>query len=270
MERILAVIFDDEKSAYEGKSVLHRIEDEGAIVVRTSAIVATDDFGHVTVKYSDEPGPVGSAAGTAIGALIGLLGGPTGAAIGAASGFTVGGLADLARVGEDFIIDVSQSLAPNRFALIAEVDEDSTTPVDLRMCALGGVVYRRGMSAMREQRHREELAALIGDVAEAESDLLHARADARDAETTREDIAGFAATRERAHERFDDLRNKSMPDRIQGAREAVVTGLDEFEAAIGRASARYTEWDHAREKLIRARLDEARAKLRVWAGRSAS
>lgn len=280
---MLVVIFDDEKNAYEAKSALHRVEDEGAIVIRASAVVATDDYGHVTFKYTDEPGPVGSVAGTAVGALIGLLGGPTGAVVGAASGFTIGGLADLARVDQDFIIDVSRSLEPNKVALIVQVDEDSTTAVDEAMQRLGGVVYRRGMSAMREQRHRKEVAAMKADVAEAfgirkwkseideaKSDLVQARADARDAEVAREEIAGFGATRDRAHERFDELENKKMADRIEGAREAVETGLDDFEAAIGRASARYTDWDHAREKLIRARLDEARAKLRIWARGSAS
>ena len=217
---MLVVIFTDETKAYEGQLALRRAEDEGAIVVRSSAIVATDSEARVTFKDSDDPGPA-------------------------------------VLVGYDLVIDVSRSLGPDKVALIAKVDEDSTTSIDTRMQPLGGVVFRFGISAMREQQRRKEVAAL-------QSDLTQARADASDAESTMENIAGVRATRQRVHQRFEDLEKKSLAERIDGSRDAVEAGLDDFEGVIARASARYTDWDHARERLIRARLDEARAKLRIW------
>jgi uncharacterized membrane protein len=54
-----------------------------------------------------------------------------GGAAGALSGATVD--VDKARVGNDFINDVSKVLLPNRVAPVAEVEEEWTTPVDARM-----------------------------------------------------------------------------------------------------------------------------------------
>jgi uncharacterized membrane protein len=81
------------------------------------------------VKQSDEPGPLGTLLGTSLGALIGLLGGPVGLAVGAVAGLAVGGTVDLnkARVGEDFVDDVTKVLLPNKFAVVAEIQENWTT-----------------------------------------------------------------------------------------------------------------------------------------------
>ena len=83
-------------------------------------------------------------AGTAIGSLIGLLGGPIGLGIGATAGVLAGGVADLhaAGVRADFIDEVSAALTPGKYALAAEISEEWVTPVDTRMEALGGVVFR--------------------------------------------------------------------------------------------------------------------------------
>ena len=66
-----------------------------------------------------------------------------------------------ARVGEDFVDDVRQELQPNKFAVVAEIQEDWTTPVDSRMEAIGGKVYRRALSEVKqtvddERRRRHE------------------------------------------------------------------------------------------------------------------
>src|SRR5215813_13315379 len=148
MDRMLAVVFGNEKSAYEGSRALQQLDDEGSIAVYAAAVVAKNLDGTTTVKQTDEAGPWGTLAGTAVGALIGLLGGPAGAAIGAASGLIGGGAADLhnARISSDFVDDVSKSLLPKRVAVVAEVEEDWTTPVDTRMEAIGGTVFRRTLS----------------------------------------------------------------------------------------------------------------------------
>ena len=75
-----------------------------------------------------------------------------GAAVGAASGLALGALYDVdnARIGGDFLDDVSKSLTPNKVALVAEVEEEWTTPVDTRMEALGGTVLRRALWDVRK------------------------------------------------------------------------------------------------------------------------
>ena len=76
-----------------------------------------------------------------------------GLAIGALSGLTFGAFYDIdtARVGEDFVDDVSKSLTPNKVAIVAEIDEEWTAPVDTRMEALGGTVFRRALWKCRRR-----------------------------------------------------------------------------------------------------------------------
>ena len=181
MDRMLVVVFDTEPKAYEGKKALHQLEDEGSIVVYAYAVVGRNADGTTTVKQSDDPGALGTLVGTSLGALIGLLGGPTGLAIGAAVGLVAGGAVDLnnARVGEDFIDDVKQQLQPNKFAVVADIQEDWTTPVDGRMEAIGGKVYRRALSEVKQTLHDENVAAMKADLAQMKAEQAKAQADRR-------------------------------------------------------------------------------------------
>jgi hypothetical protein len=49
----------------------------------------------------------------------------------------------IADIGTDFLREVAQHLGPRNAAVIAEIDEEWQTPLDARMEALGGVVFRR-------------------------------------------------------------------------------------------------------------------------------
>ena len=157
MERMLVVVFDNEKKAFEGESALKQLEREGSFSIYAGAVVVKHADGTVSVKQLDDSGPIGTLTGTAVGSLIGVLGGPVGLAIGAASGLALGALYDVddIRVGEDFLDDVSKSLTPNKVAVVAEVEEEWTTPVDTRMEALGGIVLRRALWEVRGRRRRE-------------------------------------------------------------------------------------------------------------------
>src|SRR5437899_1935986 len=125
MDRMLVVVFDNESKAYEGQKALLQLDGEGSISVYAYAVLAKNADGTATVKQGDDPGPLGTLVGTSFGSLIGLLGGPAGVAIGAAAGAMGGSVADLdnARIGSDFIDDVSKTLSPNRVAVVAEVEE---------------------------------------------------------------------------------------------------------------------------------------------------
>ena len=179
MERMLVVVFDNEKKAYEGKTALGQLQAEGNLTIYQEAVILKHADGTVSVKQIDDSAPVNTLTGTAVGALIGVLGGPVGVALGAAGGAGIGVLydADTLQVGEDFVEDVSKSLAPNKVAVVAEVDEEWTTPVDARMEALGGTVLRRALWAVQEQVRREEIAAMKADLAEFKSEAANARAE---------------------------------------------------------------------------------------------
>jgi uncharacterized membrane protein len=179
MDRMLVVVFDSENEAYEGKKALTQLENEGSIAVYAYTVIGKNPDGTTTLKQGDDQGPLRTLVGTSLGSLIGLLGGPVGLAIGATAGFVAGGAADLdnARVGADFIDDVEQELRPNRFALVAEIQEDWTTPVDSRMEALGGKVYRRALSEVKQTVDDKDVAAMKADLAQLKAERAKAHAE---------------------------------------------------------------------------------------------
>ena len=179
MDRMLVVVFDSENKAYEGKKALSQLESEGSIAVYAYAVISKNPDGTTTLKQGDDPGPLGTLVGTSVGSLIGLLGGPVGLAIGATAGLVAGGAADLdnARVGADFIDDVRLELQPGKYAVVAEIQEDWTTPVDSRMEAIGGKVYRRALSEVRQTVDDEETAAMKADLAQMKAEHAKAHAD---------------------------------------------------------------------------------------------
>lgn len=179
MDRMLVVVFDTESKAYQGKKELLQLDGEGSITAYGYAVVAKNSDGTATVKQGDDSGPLGTLTGTALGSLIGLLGGPVGLAIGASAGLAAGAAVDLgnARISEDFIDDVTKVLLPNRVALIAEIEEDWTTPVDARMEAIGGNVFRRALSDVEDTVDDEDVAAIKADIAQMKAEHAQARAD---------------------------------------------------------------------------------------------
>jgi len=78
MERILAIVFNDEAKAYEGSHALKQLDEEGSIAIHAAAVIKKNADGTVTLKEDEEDFPIRAVAGTAIGALIGLLEGPIG------------------------------------------------------------------------------------------------------------------------------------------------------------------------------------------------
>lgn len=179
MDRMLVVVFDTENKAYEGKKALLQLDREGSISVYAFAVISKNADGTSTVKLGNEAGPLGTLTGTALGSLIGLLGGPTGLAIGTTVGLLGGVTADLnnARIGEDFIDDVTKELQPNKLALVAEIEEDWTTPVDTRMEAIGGTVFRRALSEVKHTANEEETTAMKADIAQMKAEQAKAHAD---------------------------------------------------------------------------------------------
>jgi uncharacterized membrane protein len=230
MERMLVVVFDNEKKAFEGRSALRQLEAEGNLTIYQGAVILKHADGTVSVKQIDDSAPVGSLTGTAVGGLIGLLGGPVGLAVGAASGLTIGAFydADTIRVGEDFVNDASKSLTPNKVAVVAEVDEAWTTPVDTRMEALGGTVFRRALWAVQEQVRREEIAAMKADLAEFKSEISKAHADRK---------AKLQKKIEQLEARIDAQQKKTIERReaFEARQKAKAAILKKNAAAAGRA-----------------------------------
>ena len=214
MDRMLVVIFPNESKAYEGKRALQQLDGEGSISVYAYAVLTKNADGTASVKQGDDVGPLGTLVGTSLGSLIGVLGGPVGVAAGAAAGMAAGSAIDLnnARVGTDFIDDVQKFLLPPNVALIAEVDEEWTTPVDARMEAIGGNVFRRALSEVSDQVDNEDIAAMKADLAQMKAELAKANADrkAKLQDKVNQLDSRIQAQLERAKERRDALQRKAQ------------------------------------------------------------
>lgn len=179
MDRMLVVVFDNEGQAYEGRRALRDLDRQGDVAVYAAAVLAKRADGTTFVREGDDPGIVGSLVGTSLGTLIGMLGGPVGMAIGASAGLTLGAGVDLdhARISEDFIDDVTKQLSSGKAAVVAEVEEDWTAPVDTLMESLGGTVFRRALSDVRNTVNQEAIAAMKADLAQLKAEHAQARAD---------------------------------------------------------------------------------------------
>lgn len=179
MDRMLVVVFDNESKAYEGQKALQQLAGEGSIGLYAYAVLAKQADGTATIKQGDTAGPLGTLVGTSFGSLIGLLAGPAGMLAGAAVGMGAGAGFDFANlgIGQDFIDDVTKVLKPNKVAVVAEIEEDWVTPVDNRMEAIGGTVYRRALSDVQNQIQEENVAAMKADLAQMKAEHAQARAD---------------------------------------------------------------------------------------------
>jgi uncharacterized membrane protein len=113
--------------------------------VRQAAVVTKDSKGNLRVPDTkgDEV-PWGTLGGPIVGGLIGLIAGPTGAAIGAGAGLLAGWTGDLVHLGmdEDTLDAVSREVNPGDSAIVAEIDEGSTEPVDNIVASHRGQIYR--------------------------------------------------------------------------------------------------------------------------------
>jgi uncharacterized membrane protein len=214
MDRMLVVVFPNESKAYEGKRALQQLDSEGSISVYAYAVLTKNADGTASVKQGDDVGPIGTLVGTSLGSLIGILGGPVGVAMGAAAGMAAGSALDVnnVRVGTDFIDDVQKVLVPPNVAVVAEVDEEWTTPVDTRMEAIGGNVFRRSLSEVRDKVDDEDMAAMKADLAQLKAELAKAHADrkAKLQEKVNQLDTKIQAQLQRAKEKRDAAQRKAQ------------------------------------------------------------
>jgi uncharacterized membrane protein len=181
MDKMLVVGFDSELKAYEGSRALQELQREGSIDLYAKAVIARDAGGKVTVKEQGDMGPVGTAVGLLTGSLIGMLGGPVGLAVGATAGTYGGLLYDSMNLGinMDFIDEVADYLQPGKAAVVAEVWEEWTLPVDNRMEALGGIVFRRSRNEVLDIVIDRDVRILNADLDALEAEYNQATGEAK-------------------------------------------------------------------------------------------
>lgn len=176
MNKMLIAVFETEPKAYEGLNALKGLHRDGDITLYAAAVINKDQNGQIHVKESAGQGPIGTGVGLFTGSLIGLLAGPVGLAIGAFTGTMAGLLYDVNvdEVNTTFADDVSEALSKGKTAVICEIDETWTVPVDTKLEALDGLVFRRFRYEVEEEQINREAAAISNEYKQLEEEFNEA------------------------------------------------------------------------------------------------
>jgi uncharacterized membrane protein len=162
MQTVIVAVVQSELTAQDAAHALDLLADAGAIGLTAAAVVTKTSGGAISVLRSRRALPASALGGGVIGALIGVFTGPFGIGMGAAIGFAVGGVMDLSdlKLRRDFVASLERTLESGKSALVAQIDEDDTGPVNQQMTALGAVVLRRDMTDVTNEQYDKEVAAL--------------------------------------------------------------------------------------------------------------
>ncbi len=212
MNKMIVVVFENETPAYEGLNAMKDLHKEGSITLYSTAVLTKDDSGEVQIKQAADKGLVGTAIGMATGSLIGVLAGPAGVVAGASVGGLTGVMVDITEAGVDagFVDDVSSALSPGKYAVLAEIDEMWMTPMDARMSALDGLVFRRLRSEVEDDQLVREAEAFDKELQELEDELAEADEETRAAISEQIDNTKkkLAAINQRAQEKLDKTKSE--------------------------------------------------------------
>lgn len=229
MNKMLVAVFDSETSAVEGLSALKDLHKDGDLTVYATAVLVKDSSGKLNVRQTAEEGPVGTALGMLTGSILGLLAGPVGLAVGASVGGLTGLIADLDNSGVEvqFVDEVSKALGSGKAAVLADVEETWTAPVDTRIGKLGGMVFRRLRSEVVEDQLARESAAFRAEVKQLKDELAQARAEDKAAIQAQIDSAkkkamimgDLAKSRIEQAKREGDARIAALQDQLKQAND---------------------------------------------------
>ena len=172
MNRMLVVVFDNEKTAETGAHALRKLDADGSISLYAMDVIVKDSKGKVSIKEETGQGPVGTGVGLAVGSLVGLLVGPAAIVLGAVTGTLIGLTHDLwaSGVGLDFVGEAERVLTPGKVALVAEVEEEWVIPVDAAMASTG----------VEDAEISRDITALKSEMRSLQTEVKHASADAKD------------------------------------------------------------------------------------------
>lgn len=256
MDKMIVVVFDSESKAYEGSKALKELHTDGSITLYSMSVISKDAVGKMTVKEEADEGPIGTTVGLVTGSLIGLLGGPAGVVLGAGVG-TLGGIFyDLATVGvgEDFLNEVGSRMLPGKTAVVAEIEEEWVMPVDTRMEAAGGIVFRRSTGAVEDALIERDTDSLEAEISQLKAEYAQATGIAKVKLQEKIDAAKakLQSTHDRAKAALEAARQK-MDAKIKYLQEQATKAKGDAKAKLeSRISAVRFEYKRRSDKLSKA------------------
>lgn len=257
MNKMIVVVFDDEKSTYEGVTTLKQLHVEGSISLYASGVIFKNEKEEVQVKDAIDQGLVGTAVGMATGGLMGLIAGPAGVAFGASLGGLTGVLFDMNNAGVDgqFLVDVSDALTPGKYAIVAEIDEMWQAPLDTRMSELNGLVFRRLRSDVEDDQLEREAEAFEKDLKALEEEWSESTGEAKEAISKQID---------NTKKKIEVINNRAQ-EKLQKTEEEGKAKIDALKQQISSANQDRKEKMEKRKAELEAEYAERRAKLeRSW------
>ena len=249
MDRMLVVVFDSETRVSEALGLLAALDDERAITVYAAGRVTKDGDGVVAVADFPASGSHDTVLAVPTRHLIDLLGRP--------ATFSGPAVADLAEVGvqAEFMAEVRRRFPPGSAALVAEIEESSVLPVDVRMEQLGGDVMRQSRAPVADVLNYFQLAISADDAADMESEYARTSSDGR---------ARLREPLTKAQVRLDAARSQAQC-RIDGRRREAEAKIRLLRPRAANANDDRTETIERQIAAIRAEYVQWAAKLRaVW------
>ena len=155
MDNYVAIVVDDQQKAFQALHDLWKRNDAGAIEVKGAAVVQRDGLGRIQLMSKQTDPGARTAIGLSAGLIIGAIAAAAamtvapiaiGSAVGAAAGLT----ADAVKSGEheQSVYETQFILPRQKYAVIAEVSEDSTAIADSVAAQSGGKIFRRTESTL--------------------------------------------------------------------------------------------------------------------------
>jgi len=160
MSTLVAVVFDDESTAFEMRGALVKMQKQYLLEIDDAVVVTRDPNGKTKLHQAVSLTGVGAAGGAFWGMLIGLLflNPLLGAAVGAGAGALSGKFKDIG-IDDKMMKDVGQSLKPGTsalFVLLRKVTADKVLD-GLKQFAGKGKVFQTSLDKDEENTLREAL-----------------------------------------------------------------------------------------------------------------
>ncbi len=142
---IFVATFPEESKTYQAFSEIKALGTSRTIKLEDLAIVRRGADGRLELPDIASRGFGSSVAGGLIGSLIGILGGPLGVLLGWGTGALIGSIRDISEARSDLSLmrHVTENMQPGEIALMGEIEEESTAPVNTVVQHLGGEILRR-------------------------------------------------------------------------------------------------------------------------------
>ena len=160
MSNLIAVVFEDEATAFEMRAALLKMQKQNLIDLEDSVVVTRDAKGKVRLDQATNLTSAGAVGGGFWGMLIGLifLNPLLGAAIGAGAGALSGRMSDIG-VNDQVARDVAKSMKPSTSALFVLVRRATTDKVleGLKPFVGKGKLYQTSLSKDDESALRTAL-----------------------------------------------------------------------------------------------------------------